>query len=501
MDFLDPKKRRRHDVQLILGYVLVGIAILMATTVLIYYANGFGVSRDGSLVQRGLVFVSSQPTGADLYVNGKKKTKTNAKLNLATGRYNVAIKRPGYVNWTRNIIVEGSSVDHYVYPLLFPRDLMTTSLTTLEARPSLITQSPDKRWLMAHIMPGDTFAVYDLKKEQTEVGVPEPLNIPADVVTTAAQPATWEFVEWSTNNRHVLMKRSYAPTSEGSVAAVELILVDIQRPEGSHNLTRELGLTSTARLSLRDKSPDTYYIYNPDTKIVSVASIDKPIPVVLQRGVLAFKPHGENMILYATDEGAADSEARIILRDDKKSHYLRSVPRGDTYLLDLARYDGDWYVAAGSASDGKVFLYENPIDSIDANSGGRPTVDFVFKMNNPMRLSFSANAQFLAVQNGKEIYVHDAEFNRAYRYIAPEFVDGQSVLATWVDGHRLTYVSGGRQVVVEYDGINDRILAAADEAYGGYFDRDNRYVYTFSTSEGAVAPQLLSTPLRTPDDL
>lgn len=498
MDFLDPKKRRRHDIQLLLGYVLVGVAILMATTVLIYYANGFGVSRDGSLVQRGLVYVSSQPAGSDLYVNGKKKTQTNTKLNLAVGRYNLTIKRTGYINWARNIIVEGSSVDHYTYPLLLPKTLDPTTLTSFSAQPIVITQSPDKRWLVLQSVPGDTFQAFDLKKNQTEVGIPEPFDVPAGLLTPSLQPATWKVVDWAANNRHILMQRSF---TDAAGAQKEYVLVDTQRPDGSHNLTREFALIPTQQLSLRDKDPELYYIYTPETALLSTAELDNAVAEIFQTNVLAFKPYGKDVLLYATNDGASEGEARIILRDETKSYFIRTVSRSDSYLLDLARYDSDWFVAAGSAKDQRVFYYRNPVESIGKSSGGRPTPIFVFRMNTPNKLAFSANAQFIALQNGTDVYVYDNEFERAYQYAAPAPIDGPEKYATWLDGHRLVYVSGGKQVVVDYDGINFRSLVQTDAAVGGFFDRDNRYLYTFSTSDGATGPQLVSTPLRTPEDL
>jgi len=69
MDYLDPKKRFRHHVMLYVGYVLIGIAILIGTLVLLYQAYGFGLGKNGTVIQNGLFFFSSQPSPADIYVN------------------------------------------------------------------------------------------------------------------------------------------------------------------------------------------------------------------------------------------------------------------------------------------------------------------------------------------------------------------------------------------------------------------------------------------------
>jgi hypothetical protein len=41
MDFLDPKKSHAHTVRLIIGYVLIGIALILATVLLLDVASGF----------------------------------------------------------------------------------------------------------------------------------------------------------------------------------------------------------------------------------------------------------------------------------------------------------------------------------------------------------------------------------------------------------------------------------------------------------------------------
>src|SRR5438128_1981144 len=97
MDFLDPKKQRAHMIRLIVGYVLIGVAILIATLILLYQAYGFGLGKDGEIIQNGLVFVSTQPSGADIYIDGKHKdSRTNTRLQLPEGSYQLELRREGY---------------------------------------------------------------------------------------------------------------------------------------------------------------------------------------------------------------------------------------------------------------------------------------------------------------------------------------------------------------------------------------------------------------------
>ena len=119
MDFLDPKKQRKNTITLYAGYVLMGIAILFSTVVLIYQANGFGVDKKGQLVQNGLVFYSSQPNPASIYINNVKQSQqTNSRLSIAAGQYAVRLVRNGYLDWQHTLSVQGGVVQRCDYPFL-----------------------------------------------------------------------------------------------------------------------------------------------------------------------------------------------------------------------------------------------------------------------------------------------------------------------------------------------------------------------------------------------
>lgn len=131
MDFLDPQKQYRHRIILLLGYALVGVAIAIGTLVLVYQAYGFGIAKNGTVIQNGLIFFSSQPNPADIYVDGTKKSvRTNTRLSLPANIYKIELKRQGYYSWHRSIDLQGGSVEHFDYPFLFPKELITKSLQT-----------------------------------------------------------------------------------------------------------------------------------------------------------------------------------------------------------------------------------------------------------------------------------------------------------------------------------------------------------------------------------
>ena len=148
MDYLDPKKHKAHLVRLAIGYILIAVALVLTAIILLYHARGFGI-KNGEVIQSGLIFISSRPEPADIYINGAKNDKTtNTRLLMQAGQYTFELKRDGYRSWKRAINVEGGVVVRFDYPVLFPTNLSTNAVKTYSVRPSLVTQSPDRRWLL-----------------------------------------------------------------------------------------------------------------------------------------------------------------------------------------------------------------------------------------------------------------------------------------------------------------------------------------------------------------
>jgi hypothetical protein len=85
--------------------------------------------QQGQVLQNGLVFVSSQPAGAAIYLNGERyKSNTNTRVTVPANSYTLRISQTGYRSWERPISVNGGDVQHFDYPFLFPEKLRTTDV-------------------------------------------------------------------------------------------------------------------------------------------------------------------------------------------------------------------------------------------------------------------------------------------------------------------------------------------------------------------------------------
>lgn len=489
MEYLDPKKEFSHRVLLLVGYICIAVAVTMAALILLYQAYGFGIGKHGQVIQNGLTFFSSQPNPASIYVNGQlENVRTNTRMVLPEGTYRVTLTRTGYRNWQRTVQLAGGTVEHFDYPLLVPTNLVAKKLASYDSKPSIATQSPDRRWLVL----GDAtnplaFSVYDLKNPDK---APTSLTIPNSVVSDATSPS-WQLVDWADDNTHLLLKHL------SSSGKFEYILVDRSNPSATVNLTTTLNVTAP-EVTLRNRKYNQYYLYDPASRDLQMIDLGASTPTAVLEHVLAYKSYGSDTLLYATDNGAPKGKALIKLLTGNTTYSLRSFDAGSTYLLDLTTYSGTLYVVTGASAENKVYIYEDPLGQLQQQPHQALVPVQVLHVTQPNYVSFSDNAQYIVAENGQQFAVYDIENQNGYKYTVNQPLDAPQPHASWMDGNRLTYISGGKQLIFDYDYTNQQTLSAALPDFLPAFAPDYTYVYTVVPDADKV--QLMQTSLLAPAD-
>lgn len=491
MDYLNPRKRLRHTIILYFGYVLIGIAITIATVVLLYQAYGFGITKKGVVIQNGLIFISSQPTPADIYVNGQlQSARTNTRLALPAANYNLSLQRPGYQNWDRKIEVEGGQVAHYDYPLLVPKTIISNKLLGYDQAPALATQSLDRRWLL--VTQTANFGSFDMFDLKSPAKAATSFSLPTAVLSPASGPQGWQLVEWADDNQHLLLQHSFE-------AKTEYILVDRQTPQQSINLTAALS-SNPSRLTLIDHKYDRYYAYDAASQTLSRASLKLPTPTVVLGNVLSYKTSGTDTIVYASTIGGSAGKIRLALQVGNKGYTIRSVAPNTTYLTDVAMFNNRVYVVVGASSENRVYIYQDPADQIGSDAFRSPSPIQVLNVVAPTYLSFSLNGQFIMAENGSQLGVYDIQNKRGSNYTTKQTLDAPQTHANWMDGSRLTYVTGGKQTIFDYDYQNQRLLGRAAPNFTPMFAPDYKYSYTIAPGSGDQTT-LSQTGLLIPSEL
>ena len=486
MDFLDPKKRRSRNIRLMIGYFLMAIALLLASILLLYAAFGYGINRStGEVTQNGLVFVDAHPEQATMYLNGVNKGGTDGRFVLEAGTYNMELKRDKYRSWQRDFTLDGGNIVRLVYPFLFPETLSSRDILAYNTTPDLVSSSPDRKWILSHSPSAlTTFQLTDASDKELPTTT---FAIPASILGTRSGAQTMKVVEWSTDNRHILVQYTFD-------GGYDYLVIDRQAPEQSISVSQTIN-SPFVSVTLKDKKFDQLYIHQSvGGQLISANTKDKTTTPVAAN-VLQFWPHKDNTILYATVDAVSADKALIKLKEGQTTYSIREVVRHDLYMLNMAEFDGDTYVITGSAADGKVYVYKNPIDFLKKNTDGPLVQIALLRVDNPNQAIFSANTRFIAVQGGSTFAVYDFETEQQYKYDTKLPV-AAGYKATWMDGHRLMMVSEGKMNVFDYDNLNRQSLVATGPDFVPLFDRDFNQLFTVSPSKAdATKLTLLRTDL------
>lgn len=497
MDFLNPRKKRAHKIRLYIGYVLIACALIVGSTILFFEASGFDLNRKtGEIIQNGMVFVNAHPESASVYINGVQKTTTDARLTIPAGNYTFEFMRQGYRTWKRSFQLVGSQIERLSYVFLFPEKLNPSEIHSYKSTPPFATQSPDRKWLLIQQPENfSTFDVYDLGNQD------EPLItsfvLPENLMNLKTNTNKLELTEWSTDNRHVLVKHTFDGGNE-------FILIDRVQPAESLNLNKHFN-TPIYEVSLRNKKFDSFHILDKDGGVLRFADAKSKQLTDIAQKVFSFKSYGDDVIFYVTGENAEKDKVNLNIMRGRDIFKVRELMAGKKYPIDITRYDDEWYMAVGSDADNKAYIYNEVFKDLDAKPSLTPMPIAVFKMQQPLTdISVSANTRFISVQAGSSFAVYDAEDDDiVYRYqydTKLKFTDGQK--ATWMDGHRLTAIIDGKLQVWDFDGINMQTLVSTSPGFLPYFDRDYDFLYSIAPSEKSVGQSSLTkTPMRTEADL
>jgi hypothetical protein len=496
MDFLDPKKRRAYHIRLIVGYVLVAIVIGLATVILVYGANGYGINtKTGQIVQNGLLFADSKPGGARIYLNDvDQNAATAARLVLPAGNYKLTLKKSGYRDWSRHFTLSEQSVARYVYPFLFPVDPKSTNLKTYDSLPAFTTQSPNLKWLLIQNNSTSTkvpvFDEYDTTTlDQTTPSVTS-LALPEGLLTSYSATSKLTEIEWSSDNIHLLLRHDYDGGSE-------FVIVDRSHPDQSFNVNQLFNI-APAQVNMRDKKSNQLYILSAigDLQLGDVTTKTVSNPILKQ--VLAYKPYSTNLITYVT--AASEPAGTVVARiwNSGQTYKLYEFSAGNTYLIDAAQFQGHFYYVAGSDTSNRINIYKDPLNGLKDPSINKALPTLALHNLGATKLKFSDNTRFIGTENLQSFAVYDLETQNAYQY---QLSDSLADNMDWMDGHRWLGVSNGNVLVMDYDGINKQIITPTLLVRTAYFSGDYNQMIVISSADNGSGVVLRDLDMRAGTDL
>ena len=493
MDYLDPLKKRRKKTRLMIMYVLIGIAIAIATVVFVYLINGYSIDRQtGEVIQNGLVYIDSKPESAEVYLNGQKQRgRTDARLVLPAGSYDIELKRDRYRTWSRNLELEGGSLRRLTYARMVPAVLNSELAINFPTSPTMISQSIDRRWLVTAFIDNPLLMrVVDLSKSQFDfINLPLPLGL-----LDTKEAGTWEVIDWADDNKTFLAVYRTASSSE-------FVLVDREDGTKSKKLKTLFPSVQFSEVSLRSRKNDLLYLFDGTNKTLYQADTrDGSFSIVLQ-DVTSYKTFGDDTILYVTNKRTEVGTVDVYLKNGNESYKIRNIKESPNYLLDLSKLGSAIVLGICSPSENRAIIYNDPINSLKQNDFSTiPVPTTVLRVDNPTELEISTDSSMIIARSSQAFASHEFDADRSYSFRLDTPADEGTKL-NWIDGQHLVVSVGGKQLMIDFDGSNRYELVASVGAIGSFFNTSTDFLYTVSPGTTAVEPyQLIRTFMRTAED-
>jgi PEGA domain-containing protein len=137
---------RRSNKKQIAISLSVLLLIVITTILVIMYGNGYRIfvqHGQPTVSNTGILNLSSDPTAAQVFIDGHLTTATNNNLNLTPAKYNVTIVKDGYLPWKKDFEIKRGLVS-YADATLYPVAPSLQSISTFGIQSAIMDPTGTK---------------------------------------------------------------------------------------------------------------------------------------------------------------------------------------------------------------------------------------------------------------------------------------------------------------------------------------------------------------------
>ncbi len=461
--------KRKQLIQRTVIYSLMSVAVVGLVAVLVFIILGYQFNgQDGKIEQGGLVQFESQPTGADVTIDGASfGTKTSSKTTMTAGQHFVTMAKSGYQQWRKSVTVVPGAVLWLNYSRLIPAELKPANVADFGSV-SGTAVSPDMKW-MAVQETADSPSIHlaDISQDSVKTTT---IELPAASYSHPAAGESQQFTlgAWSADSRHLLVQHLYG-------AATEWLVVDTQNAAQTKDVTKLLGVDISKVVFSGDNSGILYAQIGQDVRKIDLNSLQLSRPLVTN--VAEFSVYDRNTIVFTTLLDATTKARSVgIYRDgaDAPTTVRSYSDQGDLPLhLGVGKYFSDTYVA---------IAYGEGVEVIKGDLNGdwqKKTLHVDASMIVPggvQYLSVTKNGRFVVAQQGATYMVYDMELNKT----TSTTLKGTGVVGKqlqWLDEYMPWSDRDGMVRLYEFDGANQHDIMPVAQGFSVTLSPNDRYLY------------------------
>lgn len=431
------RERRKHlqTVRLIVTEIIMAVAAVLTVVLLTFIAMGYNVNKDGELGQSGLVQIKSFPSGATVNVDGEDLLgHTSMSRMLAAGDHRIVLSKDKYDTWAKDIKIESGRLIKLEYPRLFLKERKSEKIIDYKAQVAFFVPAPSRESVLVIDEGATKWDLYDMRGSN-------------------ANKTVLDFSEFLKDAK--ILSLTWDKNSDSLLAGVsrndktEWLLLDVQEPSQSVNLSKEFDLEFSTVEFASDNGDALLALENNNLRVISLR--DKTVSQVIASDIVEFSSFDDNLV-YLTSK----NEVKVH-QENKDDELLAKYSKDKQIKIATFEYLDQAYVYV--VVDGDAFVYKDDKELVKEEKIG-----FL-----PDTLKVYAEGELVMAKKDTNVAMFDAEQMLLSKY------ELENARAFILDGYMMGTNVEGKLVVQDFDGTNKRTITTASGP--AFITKNNKWLY------------------------
>ncbi len=456
----------------------MALSVVAIVFILMLIAMGFKINEHGDIEQSGLLQISSHPSGATVEIDGETQfSHTGINKMLSSGEHKIKVTKSGYDTWETTARVDAGLLTHISWVRLFPLNPVTEKMATYN-QAKLLSFSSDRKSLLYLEQNSVDMKFVNL---QDNIIQTESISL-SDVLdtkdSTTLQNAVISIISWSDGGNKALVNWTHDETTDW-------ILLDVENPSSSINLTSKFGLSFSNILIANSSASKLWATENSNLHLIDLSS--STISIALATGIETVA-NNKDVVAYihttetSAEDGTTTTKRTIELFKEGESGASTiediTESNANNVTLALGTYWSDEWLAYSTDANltiltGKYPSYDKPAKNTMKNALTRK-LDHI-----PTSISLSDEQRIVSYYSPTKLMSFDFE--------TKDYYDIQLKTENephWLDDYIIWQHEEGKVTIHDFDGNNYReLISTTNSQLPICLTENNHWLYYFDVVE------------------